>query len=192
MPSELVVGISGASGAIYGIRLLQVLAEGRGIRTHLVVSIPARRIIEEETDFSVGEVERLATCVYDPFDIGATIASGSFKTIGMVVAPCSMKTLSSIANSYNDNLLTRAADVTLKEGRLLVILPRETPLHIGHLQLMLRLAEVGATVLPPVPAFYDRPQTLADIVNHTVGRVLDQFGIEHQLLKRWEGHSRES
>jgi 4-hydroxy-3-polyprenylbenzoate decarboxylase len=140
-----------------------------------------------ETNTSVEEVESMASHVYGHRDIGAAIASGSFKTMGMVIAPCSIKTLSSVANSYNDNLLTRAADVTLKEGRQLAILVRETPLHVGHLRLMLATAEIGATIVPPIPAFYNLPQTLDDVVNHTIGRVLDRFGINHTLVEEWKG-----
>jgi 4-hydroxy-3-polyprenylbenzoate decarboxylase len=187
MSSRLVVGISGASGAIYGIRLLQVLAGRSDIETHLVISPPARRTILQETDFSLEEVAALATCVYDHKDVGAAIASGSFRTLGMVVAPCSIKTLSAIANCYSDNLLTRAADVTLKEGRRLILLTRETPLHAGHLRLMLRLAESGVVIVPPVPAFYNRPSSLSDIIDHTIGRVLDRLGIEQVLVPEWAG-----
>ena len=164
MISRLVIGMSGASGSIYGIRLLQTLADQKEVETHLVMSTPAKRTIRHETDFEITKIEKLANYVYDHKDIGASIASGSFKTIGMVIVPCSIKTLSSIANSYSDNLLSRAADVTLKEGRPLVLVFRETPLHIGHLRLMLNVAEAGAVILPPVPAFYSRPQTLDDII----------------------------
>lgn len=187
MAGRLVVGISGASGAIYGIRLLQSLAGRSEVETHLVISSPARRTILHETDLSVEQVEALGDKVYDHRDIGAAIASGSFKTMGMVVVPCSMKTLSSIANSYADNLISRAADVTLKEGRPLVLVVRETPLHPGHLRLMLALAEIGAVIFPPVPAFYNRPNSLDDIVNHTVGRLLDRLGIDQTLVEEWRG-----
>lgn len=187
MLTRIVVGISGASGAIYGIRLLQVLAGQPDIETHLVISSPAKRTILQETDLSVEDVVALATRVYDHKDIGAAIASGSFRTIGMVVAPCSIKTLSAIANSYSDNLLSRAADVTLKEGRKLILLPRESPLHAGHLRLMLNLAEIGAIIVPPVPAFYNRPTSLSDIIDHTIGRVLDRLGIEQALVNEWAG-----
>ncbi len=187
MPTRIVVGISGASGAIWGIRLLQVLAGRPDSETHLVISSSAERTILQETALSVEDVVALATRVYDHKDIGAAIASGSFRTIGMVVAPCSIKTLSAIANSYADNLLSRAADVTLKEGRKLILLPRESPLHAGHLRLMLTLAEIGAIIVPPVPAFYNRPTSLNDIIDHTIGRVLDQLGIEQALVKEWTG-----
>ncbi|MGB9920038.1 MAG: UbiX family flavin prenyltransferase [Moorellales bacterium] len=187
---RLVVGISGASGAIYGLRLVRVLA-GLGVETHLVVSENAWRSLREETGAGPEEVRPLAARVYDPRDVGAAPASGSFLTAGMVVAPCSIKTLSGIAHSYNDNLLVRAADVTLKEGRKLVLLVRETPLHRGHLRLMLAAAEAGAVILPPVPAFYHRPRTIMDLVDQTVGKVLDQFGLPHHLFPRWEGGSPE-
>ncbi|MBI2879175.1 MAG: UbiX family flavin prenyltransferase [Candidatus Rokubacteria bacterium] len=184
---RLVVGISGSTGVIYGIRLLQILAGRPEVETHLVLTNPAKRTILHETEFTIPEVEALATCVYDIRDIGAAIASGSFKTAGMVVAPCSVKTLSAIANCYADNLLTRAADVTLKEGRRLVVVFRETPLHAGHLRQMLRLAEAGGVILPPMPAFYHHPRTIEELVDHTIGRVLDRLGIEHDLVKEWQG-----
>jgi flavin prenyltransferase len=184
---KLIIGISGASGAVYGIRALQVLADISDIETHLVLSPSAKRAILEETDWNVAAVEALADVVYSHRDIGAAIASGSFQTIGMLVAPCSIKSLSGIANSYSDNLLTRAADVCLKERRRLVLLVRETPLHLGHIELLGRAARYGAVVLPPMPAFYNRPQTVDDIVNHTVGKAFDQFEIPHQLFKRWKG-----
>jgi 4-hydroxy-3-polyprenylbenzoate decarboxylase len=186
-PVRLVVGISGASGSIYGIRLLEVLRDVAGLETHLVVSRAAKRTLVDETDYAVRDVEGLATRVYDDRDIGAALASGSFRTAGMVVAPCSIKTLSALANSHADTLITRAGDVTLKEGRPLVVVVRETPLHVGHLRQMLALAEMGAVVLPPVPAFYHRPKTIRDLIDHTVGRVLDQFGIAHGLVTEWTG-----
>jgi 4-hydroxy-3-polyprenylbenzoate decarboxylase len=181
---KLVVGISGASGAIYGIRLLEVLHQ-IGVESHLILTPAARETIRLETGRAVEEVEALAARVYASDDIGATISSGSFKTAGMVVIPCSIKSLSAIAHSYNDNLLVRVADVTLKEHRRLVLVVRETPLHQGHLRAMLRLSEMGAVILPPVPAFYHFPKTVDDIVNHTVGKVLDLFDIEHALFERW-------
>ena len=183
---RLIVGISGASAVIYGIRLLEVLRE-TDVETHLVITSAAREIILLETDFTVEEVEAMANYAYDVDDIGATIASGSFKTDGMVIIPCSIKSLSAIANSYSANLLLRAADVTLKERRRLVAVVRETPLHRGHLQLMLRLTDMGAIIFPPLPAFYHRPKTVADIVDHTVGRVLDLFEVDHALFERWSG-----
>ena len=183
----LIVAITGASGAIYGIRLLQVLSAMEKIETHLVISKAGEVTISHETDWQVEDVRRLASFCYDINDIGARLASGSFKRHGMIVAPCSMKTLSSLANSYADNLITRAGDVTLKEGGKLVLLVRETPLHLGHLRNMERLAEIGAVIMPPVPAFYHRPKTLQDIIDHTVGKVLDTFGLEHDLFQRWSG-----
>ena len=186
-PVRLVVGISGASGSIYGIRLLEVLRDVAGLETHLVVSRAAKRTLVDETDYTVRDVEALATRVYDDRDIGAALASGSFHTAGMVVAPCSIKTLSALANSYADTLIARAGDVTLKEGRPLIVVVRETPLHVGHLRQMLALAEMGAVVLPPVPAFYHRPKTIRDLVDHTVGRVLDRIGIAHGLVTEWTG-----
>jgi 4-hydroxy-3-polyprenylbenzoate decarboxylase len=186
-PVRLVVGISGASGSIYGIRLLEVLRDTPGLETHLIVSRAAKRTLVDETDYTVRDIETLATRVYDDRDIGAALASGSFRTAGMVVAPCSIKTLSALANSHADTLIARAGDVTLKEGRPLVVVVRETPLHVGHLRLMLALAEMGAVVLPPVPAFYHRPKTIRDLVDHTVGRVLDRIGISHGLVTEWTG-----
>ncbi len=183
---RLIIGISGASAVIYGIRLLKVLKEAE-VETHLVITPAAKEIILLETDLAVEEVEAMADCVYDIDDIGATIASGSFQTDGMVIIPCSIKSLSGIANSYSTNLLLRAADVTLKERRRLVAVVRETPLHRGHLQLMLRATDMGAIIFPPLPAFYHRPKTIEDIVDHTVGRVLDLFGIDHALFARWRG-----
>jgi len=183
---RLVVGMSGATGAIYGIRLLEVLKPRDEIETHLVMTDMAKVTINMETDYSIKQVESLADHVYNIKDLAASISSGSFVTAGMVVAPCSVKSLSSIAHSLNDNLLTRAADVTLKERRKLVILFRETPLHRGHCKLMLEAAKLGAILMPPLPAFYHRPKTIEDIIDHTVGRVLDILGIEHELFKRWE------
>lgn len=187
---RLVVGISGATGAIYGIRLLQILKGSSDVETHLVISAPAKRTIVEETDFTVDEVERLATQVYSNRDIGAAIASGSFKTMGMVIVPCSIKTLSTVAFCHSDTLLARAADVTLKEGRRLITVVRETPLHLGHLKAMLALAEMGGVLLPPVPAFYHRPKVIDDIVNHTVGRILDRLGLPQDLVAEWQGTCR--
>ena len=184
---RIVVGITGSTGAIYGVRLLEVLHDSPEIETHLVVSDPAKQTIEYETGWSARDVLELASVVYEYRDIGAAISSGSFPTDGMIVAPCSIKTLSSIANSYNDNLLSRAADVTLKERRKLVLIVRETPLHRGHLRLMLEVTENGGVILPPMPSFYHRPKTVDDIVNHTVQRALDQFGIEKGLFQRWTG-----
>jgi 4-hydroxy-3-polyprenylbenzoate decarboxylase len=183
---RLVVGMSGASAAIYGIRLLQVLRDV-GIESHLVITDPAREIIALETAYDPSEVEALAAHVHAVQNVGAVIASGSFKTGGMVIVPCSIKTLSAVANSYADNLLVRAADVTLKERRPLVLVVRETPLHLGHLRLMQKVSEMGALVYVPVPAFYTRPRTIEDLLDHTVGRILDLFDVEHDLVTRWEG-----
>ena len=183
---RIVVGISGATGPQYGIRLLQALGE-LGVETHLVLSKAARRNIALESDWTPEEVERLADVNYNFEDVGAALASGSFLTDGMVVAPCSVKTASAIAHCYNDNLLVRAADVTLKERRTLVVLFRETPLHKGHIDILHRLADVGAVILPPMVAFYHRPQTVEEIVDQTVGKVLDQLKIEHNLFRRWKG-----
>jgi 4-hydroxy-3-polyprenylbenzoate decarboxylase len=182
---RLVVGITGASGVIYGIRLLEVLRETPGVETHLVMTKPAERTIVEETDREISSIKALASVVHNVADIGAAIASGSFTTAGMVVVPCSIRTAAAIAYCNADNLLTRAADVTLKEGRKLVLVVRETPLHKGHLKALLEAADNGATILPPVPAFYARPETLADVVDQTVGRILDQLSIEHALSPRW-------
>lgn len=189
---RLIVGISGASGPIYGIRALEALRAIPEIETHLVITASARRTIVEETRYKVAEVEALAHVVHDQRDIGASLASGSFRTSGMLIAPCSVKTLSGIAHSYNDNLLTRAADVCLKERRKLVLMVRETPLHLGHLELMAQVTRFGAIVLPPVPAFYHAPATIDDIVNQSVGKALDQFEIPHQLFRRWKEPEDES
>ncbi len=183
---RLIVGISGASGAIYGVRALQVLKEVSDVETHLVLSSAAKRTLVEETEWSVDAVEALADVVHSHRDIGAAIASGSFQTAGMLVAPCSIKTLAGIAHCYADNLLTRAADVCLKERRTLVLMVREMPLHLGHLELMAAAARNGAVIAPPVPAFYNRPATIADLVDHSVGKALDLFGIGHQLFRRWK------
>ena len=186
---QLIIGISGASGAVYGIRLLEVLRGVAEVGTHLVLSPAARRTIKLETDRSVEQVEALADHVYRAGDIAAAISSGSFRADGMIVAPCSIRTLSGIATSFSDNLLLRAADVTLKERRKLLLLVRETPFHIGHLRLLVQVAELGAIVMPPVPAFYQRPQTLGDIVDQTVNRALDLVDVELScdLFPRWKG-----
>jgi 4-hydroxy-3-polyprenylbenzoate decarboxylase len=186
---NLIVGISGSSGVIYGIRLLEVLKEVPDVTTHLVMSPAAVRTITLETEYRPKEVEALADEVYNFKDIAASISSGSFKVAGMVVIPCSMKTLAGIALSFSDSLLLRAADVTLKERRPLVLVPRETPLHLGHLRLMVQATEIGAIIMPPVPAFYHRPRTLDEIINQTVNRVLDLLHIElpHDLFRRWKG-----
>ncbi|MGR5930936.1 UbiX family flavin prenyltransferase [Enterobacter asburiae] len=186
---RLIVGLSGASGAIYGVRLLQVLRNVAEVETHLVMSQAARQTLSLETDLSLRDVQALADVVHDARDIAASISSGSFKTAGMVILPCSIKTLSGIVNSYTDTLVTRAADVVLKERRPLVLCVRETPLHLGHLRLMTQAAELGAIIMPPVPAFYHRPISLDDVINQTVNRVLDQFDIDlpEDLFTRWQG-----
>ncbi|KAA0513392.1 UbiX family flavin prenyltransferase [Enterobacter vonholyi] len=186
---RLIVGLSGASGAIYGVRLLQVLRSVADVETHLVMSQAARQTLSLETDLSLRDVQALADVVHDARDIAASISSGSFKTAGMVILPCSIKTLSGIVNSYTDTLVTRAADVVLKERRPLVLCVRETPLHLGHLRLMTQAAELGAVIMPPVPAFYHRPTSLDDVINQTVNRVLDQFDIDlpEDLFSRWQG-----
>jgi 4-hydroxy-3-polyprenylbenzoate decarboxylase len=184
---RLVVGITGASGSIYGIRLLEVLRTTTDIELHLVISAAGRRTLVEETDYRVSDVEALAHHRYDVKDIGATLASGSFRTGGMVIAPCSIKTAAAVAACYADTLVARAADVTLKEGRPLILLVRETPLHLGHLRVLTSLAEMGAVVLPPMPAFYNRPKELDDIINHTVARVLDRLQLPQTLVSEWRG-----
>jgi len=184
---RLIVGISGSSGAVYGIRLLEVLHEIPGVETHLVMTASAKMTLGIETGRTIRDVEALATEVYDHRNLAARISSGSFKTDGMIVAPCSVKTLSAVVNSYADNLLTRAADVVLKERRRLVLLVRETPLHTGHCRLLLDASTMGAIIMPPVPAFYGSPKTIEDLIDHTVGRVLDLFDIETNLVARWDG-----
>lgn len=183
---RLVVGISGASGVIYGIRLLEALKAG-GIESHLVLSRAAEMTVAYETERSIKDVKALAHTVYAIGDIGAAISSGSFQTLGMAIVPCSMKSLAEIATGVTATLLSRAADVTLKERRRLVLVPRETPLHLGHLRNMTAVTEMGAIVAPPMPAFYAMPKTLDDMVDHTVGRVLDLFGLDSGLVKRWSG-----
>ena len=187
---RIVVGLSGASGAIYGIRFLELLRGLSGVEAHLVVSDPAKRTIVEETDWTVKNVEALAAHRYDNKDIGAAIASGSFKTDGMVIVPCSVTSAASVAHCLADTLLTRAADVTLKEGRPLVLVVRETPLHLGHLRILTALAEMGVVILPPMPAFYNRPKQIEDLVDHTLARVLDRLGLPHQLITEWQGTNR--
>src|SRR4030042_1780221 len=183
----LIVGITGASGAIYGIRLLEVLSTNKDVETHLIISESGADIIKHETDWDLKKVRALADYCYDISDLGSRLSSGSFKRDGMVIAPCSMKTLSALANSYTDNLIARAADITLKERKRLVLLTRETPLHLGHLRNMVKVTEMGAIVFPPVPAFYHKPQTIQNLIDYTTGRVLDIFEIEHNLLTRWAG-----
>ncbi len=183
----MIIGISGASGVIYGIRFLEVLAAAPDVETHLVMSQSGRLTVSIETDWSIEAVEDLADVVHSIGNVAAPISSGSFRADGMIVAPCSMKTLSAIVHSFSDNLLTRAADVILKEGRPLALLPRETPLHVGHTKLLYEAAQMGIHVAPPVPAFYNKPQSIDDLIDHTVGRVLDLFGIDTGLVHRWQG-----
>ena len=189
---RIVVGISGASGAVYGIRFLELLRALPDVETHLVVSDAAKRTIVEETDWAVKDVLALATHRYDNKDIGAAIASGSFKTDGMVIVPCSVKAAASVAHCLADNLLTRAADVILKEGRPLILVVRETPLHLGHLRVLTALAEMGAVILPPMPAFYNRPKQIEDLVDHTLARVLDRLGLPQHMVTEWQGTNRRS
>ena len=191
MARRIVIGISGSSGVIYGIRMLEHLRE-TDCETHLVISKAAKLNIAIETDFKFKEVVALADYAYDSRDMAASLASGSFLTEGMVVAPCTIKTLSGIANSYTENLLVRAADVTLKEKRKLVLVVRETPLHKGHLNLMTTAADLGAHILPPVPSFYHMPKTIDEIIDQTIGKVFDYMSIEHELFRRWDGLKPES
>lgn len=184
---RIIVGISGASGSIYGIRLLELLSKMPEIETHLVISNAGKLNISIETEYTVADVNAMADHVHDARDIGASIASGSFRTAGMVVAPCSMRTLSAIVHSLSDNLLVRAADVVLKEHRPLILLPRESPLHLGHCRLLVSAAELGALIVPPMPAYYNRPTTIQHIVDHTVSRILDLFDIDSGTIRRWEG-----
>ena len=184
---RIVVGISGASGAIYGIRFLEILRGVPDVESHLVVSEAAKRTIVEETDYAVRDVEALATRRYPNKDIGAALASGSFKTAGMVIVPCSIKTAAAVAHCVADTLIGRAADVTLKEGRPLILVVRETPLHLGHLRVLTALAEMGAVLLPPMPAFYHRPKQIDDLVTHTLGRVFDRLGLPQTLVPEWQG-----
>jgi 4-hydroxy-3-polyprenylbenzoate decarboxylase len=181
---RIIVGISGASGAIYGIRMIEAL-RGRA-ETHLIVSAAARETISLETSYDLPDIESMASFVHDIDDVAAPISSGSFPTDGMVIIPCSIRSLSAVANSYTENLMARAADVTLKERRRLVLVVRECPLHMGHLRLMLRASEIGAIVFPPVPAFYYRPKSLDEVIHHTVGKILDLLGFDYPF-KRWEG-----
>jgi len=184
---RIAVAISGASGAIYGIRFLELLRGLRDVESHLIVSEAARRTITEETDYVPRDVEAMATRRYSNKDIGAALASGSFKTHGMVVVPCSIKTAAAIAHCLADTLIARAADVTLKEGRPLILVVRESPLHLGHLRVLTALAEMGAVILPPMPAFYNRPKQIDELVTHTLARVLDRLGLPHTLVPEWQG-----
>jgi 4-hydroxy-3-polyprenylbenzoate decarboxylase len=186
MALPLIVGISGASGAIYGVRLLEALRKAK-IPSHLIVSKSAALTLKEECDLTVNQVRKLAAVNYSNGDVGAAVSSGSFKTRGMVIIPCSIRTVSDIAYGTTDSLLSRAADVVLKERRRLVLVVRETPLHTGHLKSLLAATENGAIIMPPVPAFYHRPKTIDDIINQTVGRCLDLFDIDSGLVKRWQG-----
>ena len=184
---RIAVAISGASGAIYGIRFLELLRGLPDVESHLIVSDAARRTIVEETDYAPRDVEAMATQRYSNKDIGAALASGSFKTNGMVVVPCSIKTAAAIAHCLADTLIARAADVTLKEGRPLILVVRESPLHLGHLRVLTSLAEMGAVILPPMPAFYNRPKQIDELVAHTLARVLDRLGLPHTLVPEWQG-----
>lgn len=184
---RLVVGISGASGAVYGIRFLELLRGIPGVESHLIVSDAAKRTIAEETDLAVRDVEALASRCYSDRDIGAAPASGSFKTDGMVILPCSIKSASAVAHCAAGTLIARAADVTLKEGRRLILVVRETPLHLGHLRVLTALAEMGAVILPPMPAFYNRPKQIDDIVDYTLARILDRLALPHRLAPEWQG-----
>lgn len=184
MPKRIVVGISGASGVIYGIRILTLLKDSE-YETHLIISEAGKTNIAIETGYTPEAVAAMASCTYANADVAAAVASGSFLTEGMIVAPCTIKSLSGIANSFTDNLLLRAADVTLKETRKLVLVVRETPLHKGHLRLMTMAADMGAHILPPIPSFYHHPKTIEDIIDQTIGKIFDYFGIEHSLFKRW-------
>lgn len=183
----LIIGITGASGVIYGIRLLEVLAAMKDMETHLIISEAGEMNIRCETSRKIEDIRALASFSYDVGDVGARLSSGSFRHDGMIVAPCTVKTMSALANSYTENLLIRAGDVTLKERRKLLLLVRETPLHIGHLRNMERLCEMGAIIMPPVPAFYHQPKTIQDIIDHTIGKALDIFDIKHHLFPRWSG-----
>ncbi|WP_377702546.1 UbiX family flavin prenyltransferase [Pseudoduganella sp. UC29_71] len=186
-PQRIVIAITGATGAVYGVRLLQVLKETPNVETHLVVSDAAVLTLHQETGLQRKEVEALADVVHKQHNIGASIASGSFQSDGMIIAPCSMKTLASVAHGLSDNLVARAADVVLKERRRLVLMVRETPFNLAHLRNMTAVTEMGGIIFPPLPSFYHQPQSIADMVDHTVARVLDLFGMEHQLAPRWNG-----
>lgn len=189
-PDRVVLAITGASGAVYGVRALEVLAKRDDVETHLVVSGSGAVTLREELGVTVEELAGLVDVLHRPGNIGASIASGSFATLGMLVAPCSIKTLSAIATSYSDNLVTRAADVTLKVGRPLVLMVRETPLHLGHLRIMTQAAEAGAVIAPPVPSFYNAPATLEEMVDHTVRRAIARLGLPDVVTRRWTGMTR--
>jgi flavin prenyltransferase len=183
----LVIGITGASGVIYGIRLMEVLSSIKNIETHLIISEAAEKTIQLETDYKVADIRKLAGFSYANDDLGARLSSGSFKRDGMIIAPCTVKSMSALCNSYTDNLMIRAGDVTLKERKKLVLMVRETPLHLGHLRSMVQLTEMGAIIMPPAPAFYHKPRTIGDLIDHTVGKMLDIFDIKHDLFQRWGG-----
>ncbi len=183
---HIIVGITGATGVIYGIRLLEALKSAE-VETHLILSDAGKKNILIETDYRIGDVEKLASQVHDVENLASSISSGSFRTEGMVIVPCTIKTLSGVAHSYNDNLIVRAADVVLKERRRLILVVRETPLHKGHLELMSRVADLGGIILPPIPAFYHSPRTIDDLLDHTTGKILDLLEIENSLYARWKG-----
>ncbi|MBC3863122.1 UbiX family flavin prenyltransferase [Undibacterium jejuense] len=186
-PKRLIIAITGATGSVYGVRLLEVLRDLPEVETHLMISEAGVLNLHQEMDFKRKDVETLADVVHNVRDVGASIASGSFLSDGMIIAPCSMKTLASVAHGMSDNLITRAADVVLKERRRLVLMVRETPLNLAHLRNMTAVTEMGGIIFPPLPGFYQRPQSIAEMVDHTVGRVLDMFAVPHQLTPRWHG-----
>jgi len=186
-PKRLIIAITGATGSVYGVRLLEVLRDVPEVETHLLVSEAGVLNLHQEMDFKRKDVEALADVVHNVRDVGASIASGSFLSDGMIIAPCSMKTLASVAHGMSDNLITRAADVVLKERRRLVLMVRETPFNLAHLRNMTAVTEMGGIIFPPLPGFYQRPQSIAEMVDHTVGRVLDMFAVPHQLTPRWQG-----
>jgi flavin prenyltransferase len=187
----IIVGITGATGVIYGIRLLEVLSSIKDVETHLIISEAGETTIKYETDWSLKAVKKLADYTYDIKDVGARISSGSFQRDGMIIAPCTVKTMAGLANSYNENLIVRAGDVTLKERKKLILALRETPLHLGHIRSMEQLTEMGAIIMPPVPAFYHKPKTIQDLIDHSVGKMLDMVGIKHDLFQRWDGCNNE-
>jgi flavin prenyltransferase len=187
----LIIGITGATGVIYGIRLLEVLSTIPDVETHLVVSEAGEMTIKYETNRSIADIRKMANYSYNISDVGARISSGSFQRDGMIIAPCTVKSMSALANSYTENLIIRAGDVTLKERKKVLLMVRETPLHLGHLRNMERLTEMGAIIMPPVPAFYHKPKTTQDIIDHTIGKILDMFGVKHDLFARWSGCNNE-
>ncbi len=187
MMKRIIIGISGASGVIYGIRMLEILKDTPDIETHLVITSGAKLNISLETDFEIKDIKGLANVVHNNRNLAASIASGSFQTEAMIVIPCSMRTLSGIATSYASNLIVRAADVVLKEKRKLIVVPRETPLHAGHCELLYKVSLMGAYIVPPNPAFYNHPESIDDIINHTVGRILDLIELDPEIVQRWQG-----